>query len=207
MIRAARLALTYSLLCAALPAAPADPWLRIQSANFELFTDAGERPGRDLVRHFEQVRGFFLQVFGVKSTNGKLVRIVLFHSEKEFQPYRPSEAATAFYHNGSEHDYIVLRSADSGRYREATHEYTHLLIGQTGGTIPLWLNEGLAELYSTVDQVDDKIIVGKAPPDRMEALLGNPWVDLGSLLSTGHSTSAMPLPYACWKAWTGCVEP
>lgn len=44
-------------LCCALPlcAAPHDPWLRIASANFELFTTAGERSGRDL-RHFEQVR-------------------------------------------------------------------------------------------------------------------------------------------------------
>jgi hypothetical protein len=65
MIRTARrLALTWSLLSAVASAAPADPWLRIQSANFELFTTAGERAGRDLVRHFEQVREFFLQVFG-----------------------------------------------------------------------------------------------------------------------------------------------
>jgi len=189
MIRAARLALTCSLLSAvALPAAPADPWLRIQSANFELFTTAGERAGRDLARHFEQVRGFFLQVFGVKSTGGKPVRIVAFHSEKEFYPYRPSEAATAFYHNGAEHDYIVMSSADAVHYEEATHEYTHLLIGQAAGTVPLWLNEGLAELYSTLEQVGDKIVVGKAPPNRLEALRENRWIDLDVLLSTGHDS-------------------
>src|SRR5271165_1130158 len=93
MIRAARrLALTWSVLpFLAFAAAPADPWLRIQSANFELFTTAGERAGRDLVRHFEQVRGFFLGVFGVKSGDRRPVRIVAFHSEKEFAPYRPSE--------------------------------------------------------------------------------------------------------------------
>ena len=189
MIRAARrLALTWSLLSAVVSAAPADPWLRIQSANFELFTTAGERAGRDLVRHFEQVRGFFLQVFGVKSTNGKPVRIVAFHSEKEFQPYRPNEAATAFYHDGREHDYIVMSSTDSDHYQVATHEYTHLLIGQFGGTIPVWLNEGLAELYSTLEQVGGKIDVGKAPPGRGPALLENRWIPLDVLLSTGHDS-------------------
>jgi tetratricopeptide (TPR) repeat protein len=189
MIRTARrLALTWSLLSAVASAAPADPWLRIQSANFELFTTAGERAGRDLVRHFEQVREFFLQVFGVKSTNGKPVRIVAFHSEKEFQPYRPNEAATAFYHDGSEHDYIVMSSTDADHYQVATHEYTHLLIGQSAGTIPVWLNEGLAELYSTLEQAGDKIVVGKAPPGRGPALLENRWIPLDVLLSTGRDS-------------------
>jgi tetratricopeptide (TPR) repeat protein len=187
MNRAARrLAIAWALLPAvALAAAHGDPWLRIQSAHFELFTDAGERAGRDLVRHFEQVRGFFLLVFGLQSSNGKPVRTVAFRNEKEFQPYRPSEAASAFYHAGSEHDYIVMSSTDAEHYQVATHEYTHLLLGQAGGTVPLWLNEGLAELYSTAEQVGDKIVIGQAPPGRGEALLENRWIPLAALLSTG----------------------
>ena len=143
--------------------APADPWLRIRSANFELFTTGGERAGRDLVRHFEQVRSFFLQVFGMKSTDGKPVRIVAFHSAKEFQPYRPSEAATAFFHPASEHDYILMSSASSGHYQVATHEYTHLLIGQMPGAIPVWLNEGLAELYPAMHQDGPQILARSDP--------------------------------------------
>jgi tetratricopeptide (TPR) repeat protein len=192
MIRTARrMALIWSLTAVASAAAP-DPglrtqWLRIRSANFELFTTAGERAGRDLVRHFEQVRGFFLQVFGLKSAEGKPVRIVAFHSEKEFQPYRPSEVATAFHQDGSEHDYIVMSKADAEQYRVATHEYTHLLVGQFG-TVPLWLNEGLAELYSTLQQVGDKVVVGLAPPGRGRVLLQERWIPLDVLLSTGHDS-------------------
>ena len=200
MIRAARgvlyggLALTWSLLAAvAFAAAPADSgprvqWLRIQSANFELFTTAGEHAGRDLVRHFEQVRGFFLQVFGLQAAAGKPVRIVAFHSAREFEPYRPSEAATAFYQAGSEHDCIVMSSTGAEHYQVATHEYTHLLIGQSSGTVPLWLNEGLAELYSTLQPVGDKMEVGWPPPGRGRVLLEGPWIPLDALLSTGHSS-------------------
>jgi tetratricopeptide (TPR) repeat protein len=185
MIRGARrLALTWSLLSAVASAGPADPWVRIQSTNFELFTTSGERAGRDLVRHFEQVRSFFLLVFGIKSTGRKPVRIVAFHSDKEFKPYRPSEAATAFYHSGSQHDYILMSSANAEHYQVATHEYTHLLIGQTGGVIPVWLNEGLAELYSTIEQVGTQIVVGQAPSGRAEALFFDRWIDLDALLAT-----------------------
>ena len=190
MIRAVRrLALTWSLYAASsLAAAPADPWLRIRSAHFELFTTAGDRAGRDMVRHFEQVRGFFLQVFGLQSTDGRPVRIIAFHSEKEFQPYRPSEVATAFYHSGTEHDYIVISSTDSEHYQVATHEYTHLLVAQAGGTVPLWLNEGLSELYSTLGQDGDKVLVGLPPQGRGRLLLEERWIPLETLISVDHGS-------------------
>jgi tetratricopeptide (TPR) repeat protein len=190
MIRASRLlALTWSLTAAAaFAAAPADPWVRIRSANFELFTTASEHAGRDLVRHFEQVRAFFLQVFGLKSADRKPVRIVAFHSDKEFAPYRPSEAAAAFFQSGSEHDYIVMSSADAEHYQVATHEYTHLLIGQFSGEIPVWLNEGLAELYSTLRQDGDKVLVGTPPPGRGQVLLLQQWIPLDTLLAVGYDS-------------------
>ncbi|HUI58190.1 MAG TPA: hypothetical protein VLY04_24615 [Bryobacteraceae bacterium] len=186
MTRAVRLvALTWSVSAGYLFAAsPSDPWLRIQSANFELFTTAGEHSGRDLVRHFEQVRSFFQQVFGAKIVSEKPVRIIVFHSEKEFAPYRPNEAASAFYHPGSEHEYIVMSGSSPEHYQTATHEYTHLLIGQTDSALPLWLNEGLAELYSTFEQVGSQIVVGKAPEGRVRALLAERWIGLDALLAT-----------------------
>jgi len=190
MIRAAcRLALSWSLFAAlACSAAPADPWLRIRSGNFEFFTTAGERSGRNMVRHFEQVRGYFHQIFGLKSAEAKPVRIIAFRNEKEFQPYRPSEAATAFYNPGSLHDYIVMSSADSEHYEVATHEYTHLLIAQFDTAVPIWLNEGLAELYSTIQQDGDKVLVGIPPPGREQALAFDPWIPLDTLLAVGHDS-------------------
>ena len=51
LLRAAKRSVIASLaLAACLPAATQDPWLKITSANFELYTTAGERSGRDLAR-------------------------------------------------------------------------------------------------------------------------------------------------------------
>ncbi|HMF57982.1 MAG TPA: tetratricopeptide repeat protein, partial [Pyrinomonadaceae bacterium] len=42
------------------------------------------------------------------------------------------------------------------------HEYVHLLINDSVGSVPLWFNEGLAEYYSTFDISDDrKVMLGK----------------------------------------------
>ncbi|MEI9976225.1 MAG: hypothetical protein WDO73_31775 [Ignavibacteriota bacterium] len=162
--------------------------MQIRSTHFDLLTTAAEHDGRDMIRHFEQVRGFFLRIFGLKSTEETPVRIIAFHSEKEFQPYRPNESATAFYHGGSEHDYIVMSRIDSEHYQVATHEYTHLLIGQLSSPVPVWLNEGLAELYSTLEQVGDQVKVGRPPVGRGRALLDSQWIPLEIVLSVNQDS-------------------
>ena len=37
----------------------AEQWLKIKSSNFELFTTAGEKKGRETILYFEQVRSLF----------------------------------------------------------------------------------------------------------------------------------------------------
>src|SRR5215471_10991418 len=112
-------------------AAAPDPWLKITSANFELYTTAGERSGCDLVRYFEQVRSFFTQAFGSRLASARPARIIAFRNEKEYQPYRPNEFASAFYQAGVAHDFIVMSSASGEHFPVAVHEYTHLMIRQS----------------------------------------------------------------------------
>ncbi len=70
-------------------------------------------------------------------------------------------------------NYIVL---SIGRreftYQVVFHEYTHLLVNQNISRLPLWLNEGFADFFSTFDgsEVDSRLIVGR-PLDRYVGLL------------------------------------
>lgn len=169
-------------------AANQDPWLKISSENFEIYTTAGERSGRDLARHFEQVRSFFVQAFGSGFPDAKPVRIVVFRNEKEYEPYRPNEFATAFFQPGDAHDFIVMSSASSDRYPVATHEFTHLMVHQGGANYPVWLNEGVAELFSNLQPLGNKIKVGQDIPGRMSTLRMEKWIPLGALLAVDHSS-------------------
>ena len=171
-----------------LSAAQQDPWLRIRSANFELFTTAGERSGRDLIRHFEQVRSFFTKAFGSRLAAPKPARIVAFHSGKEYEPYRPSEFATAFYQPGAEHDYIVMESGAREHYDVAIHEFTHLMIHQSDQAVPVWLDEGMAELYSNLAPAGSQIVVGNVIEGRAQALLHENWIDLRTLVAADHNS-------------------
>ena len=186
-----RFAHRVAILCIAAvtcAAAGNDPWIRISSANFDLYTTAGERSGRDLIRHFEQVRGFFVQAFGSGLANARPVRVVAFRNEKEYEPYRPNEFSTAFFQPGESNDFIVMSSASRDRYPVAVHEFTHLMVHQGGEQYPPWLNEGLAELFSNLQPVGNKIKVGQDLPGRLIALRTEPWIPLATLLAVDRTS-------------------
>lgn len=199
-----------ALLAMALLAVPAfaakDPWLRLTTPHFELFTDAGERAGREVARHFEQVHGFFLQRFKTGIDPGRKARVLLFRNEREYAAYRPNQFAAAFYHPGETHDFIVLNNSESDWKPTAVHELTHLMVHQLGADLPLWLNEGLAELYSNMEPRGAQVMVGRDIPGRMHILSSDPWIPLPALLAVDHESSIYngksraPIFYAeSWK--------
>jgi tetratricopeptide (TPR) repeat protein len=169
-------------------AAPADPWLRMRTANFELFTDAGERAGRDILNQFERVHSFFEQAYGNQKGNAKPVCLIAFRSVKEYQPYSPSAVAAAYFQPGNERDYIVMTAGVTDNSRLPVHEYTHLMIHQSGQRIPLWMNEGTAELYSTMEPRGPKVLVGDVIPSHLMALGRDRWIGLAALLNADHSS-------------------
>ncbi|MGB7761071.1 MAG: tetratricopeptide repeat protein [Bryobacteraceae bacterium] len=177
-------------IAAALSAAAAnqDPWLKITSANFQLYTTGGERSGRDLIRHFEEVRSFFVQAFGNSLPDAKPACIIAFRNEKEFAPYRFNEFATAFFHGGISHDFIVMSEGSSEHYAEATHEFTHMMVHEGGHQYPPWFNEGLAELFSNLQPMGKKIRVGQDIPGRMLTLQKERWLPLATLLAVDTSS-------------------
>ncbi|MCU1274701.1 MAG: hypothetical protein JWO48_2132 [Bryobacterales bacterium] len=170
--------------------AGAEQWLKLKSSHFELFTTAGEKKGREAILYFEQVRDFFSRA---RSSNAKLmseapIRIIAFRSEKEFKPYRINDSATAYYLSGYDRDYIVMRSITADNYPGAVHEFTHLLLKHTGIEVPVWFNEGLAELYSTLKPLGKKVAIGEVIPQRYYFLQQNNWLTLEALTSADRNS-------------------
>jgi hypothetical protein len=162
-------------------------WIRIESEHFEMSTTASEGSARDTLRYFEQVRGFFLEAMGdIKKPLP--VSIIAFNSDKEYQPYRPNEFAAAFFQPGVERDYIVLSHTGSEVYSTAVHEYVHLLARHAEFNFPVWLNEGIADLYSTLKPEGNRIIVGTPPEGRLLALRNDRWVPLQVILAVDLSS-------------------
>jgi tetratricopeptide (TPR) repeat protein len=162
-------------------------WIQVTSSNFELFTTAGEKRAREAVLHFEQVRSFFLKATGLNPSSKGRVRIVAFQSDKEYKPYRVNEGTAAYAGGGRDRDEIVTRSIEVENYRLAVHEYIHILL-KPWQNLPLWLNEGTADLYSTLRPIGKKVQVGDLLPARLRELHETRWLDIDALCAVDHSS-------------------
>lgn len=162
-----------------------EKWIRLTSVHFEMFTSNGEKQAREALSHFEQARSFFLQASPSHSASNFPVTIVAFRGAKSYQPYRFNSGAMAFYLGTESRDFIVMQDLEPEHYPVAVHEYTHLIVRHTGMILPLWLNEGLADLYSTLEPHGDYVLVGRPIGGRVVALSQAKWLPLPALFAIG----------------------
>jgi tetratricopeptide (TPR) repeat protein len=165
----------------------AEKWIRATSPNFELYTSQGERQAKETILYFEQVREFFGKALGLKPSSTVAVRIILFDSDKQYAPYRFNEFADAYYQQGIDRDYIVMGANSAQANRVAVHEYVHLLCNHAGLRLPVWLNEGIAEVYSTLQPQGGKALVG-SPIDGHLYQVRSSWIPLPRLLEVGQGS-------------------
>src|ERR1700761_6221549 len=122
------------------------------------------------LRIFEESRTFFLQAGFGQSTPDDLIKILDLGAETEYKPYLVKPGAYAMYQRGRRGSYIVMRSLNPGHYEVAVHEYTHYVMDHAGLKLPVWLNEGLAELYSTLTPRGEQCLIGLPQPGRLATL-------------------------------------
>jgi len=122
---------------------------------------------RRAILYYEQVRALFAKLLQSATGSSKLpVRIIAFRNEKGSLPFRPSQAAAAYYSPGLERDYIVMQSIASEHYPVAVHEYMHRVVHSMGIDPPIWMNEGMAELFATLKPVGNKVQMGEMDVNR-----------------------------------------
>ena len=176
------------LLCGTFAFAADPKWISLQNENFQIYSSAGERDTRDALSHFERVRGFFIQLTGAPPAKPVPVFVVIFGSEKEYQPFRFNETAIAYYASQSDRDYIVMGKTGENAASIVTHEYAHLVFQHAGYSLPPWLNEGLAELFSTVAPLGKDTEFGNIIPGRLLELQMSKWIPFTTLLTVDHDS-------------------
>lgn len=163
-------------------------WVKVTTPHFELYTTGNEKDAREATIYFEHVRSFFLQAGIVKRIPETPVRIIAFHSQKEYEPYQIRDFSPAYFQQGQSGDCIVMQSPTPDLYPAAVHEYTHLVVKHTKLNIPLWLNEGIADLFSSLRREGKKTLVGLQLPSRVGSLTKSDWMELPALFAVQHGS-------------------
>jgi len=184
-----------ALLLLAFVALPGSPqstraWTYASSEHFEVYTTAGERRAREALEDFEGVHAFLSRFLNLAPKRVNPARLIIFSNDREYAPYRPNEVATAFYQPGPDRDVIVMRSLQRESYPVVVHEYMHLMIRHSGAEYPLWLNEGLAEFFSTMAPEGKRMSLGRVPQGRLQYMAsGARLLDLSRLLAIDTRSS------------------
>jgi tetratricopeptide (TPR) repeat protein len=165
-----------------LPAFGATDWIKISSAHFTLYTTYLESEARRTLENLEQTRDFFQQVKAFAAPSPAPLTVVGFRTQREYRPYTRSSFIRAYYAGSDDGEYLVLSDPDFEGKRVAVHEYVHVLVRHSGLSIPIWLNEGLAEVYSGMGPDSGKILVGRMPADRIYTLGSSNWMRLRTLI-------------------------
>ena len=164
-------------------------WIRMPSADFEIYSSAGEGDTRRALQYLERVRSFFEQALGGGGGQKREpVRVIVFGSKKEYEQVRPNDFAAAYYTQIAGRDYIVLGSVSDEVFPIAVHEYVHLVTQNMGMKFPPWLNEGIAEVFSTMKPTGDKVLVGTPVLGRVQALSREKWVPVSVIVAATHDS-------------------
>ena len=175
-------------LCVTLAAPAGAEWRRVDTPNFVVIGDAGAGTLRDIAVRFEGFRETLSRVLAPHATATAVPTVVVvFPSDRAFTPFKPLFEGkpirlAGLFVGGRDINYIALvADGRPDRLRVVFHEYAHLVISNLTHNLPAWLNEGLAEYYSTYE----------SRRGGREALLGNP-ID-GHLLRLAEATTLLPL--------------
>lgn len=182
-------------------------WHRLVSADVEVIGNASEK---DLRRTLEEVQNFRDTLRRLLTTvdfgsDQKTVLIVL-RDAQTFQRFAPRDGRgrkrvnVAGYFGAQPYANVMVLPIYAQReftYEVAFHEYVHFLIYRNLRNVPRWLNEGLAEFYSTffVDS-DGRAVIGRAPEGRVATLMIRPMLSLSKFLEPETSARLFDNPQA-----------
>jgi len=176
-------ALSFPLL-----AAPASEWRLTRSEHFEVYAQLGDQRARAILTWFEQLRAFFEQQAGTSMRSSPPVRVIVFASDREYQPYRLRSTSDAYYVGSGSQDYIVLGADDPVKFGLAAHEYAHLALRAWNLQLPPWLTEGLAEFFATLRITGHATALGGTLPGRVQTLESHAWMPIADLMSLSEES-------------------
>jgi hypothetical protein len=129
-------------------------WSGIKSEHFEIYA---KRSGAEKVlTQLEQLRTLLYAAGLVNGTKERSVRVLIFDNEQEYFRYGPP-GSVGFFQSCGDFDLLGLVTLDPDA---VGHEYVHAVMSWIWPHAPTWIQEGLAEFYSTARRSDKRVKIG-----------------------------------------------
>ena len=137
----------------------ASRWLVGENSYLTVVSNTSEKRALQIIEELQDVRevivGNYLNLSAEQAT--ERLTVIVCRDKKTFRRLAPSYGGKPmsiggfFFENQSGAYAVIDASYTKGTVRHIIHhEYVHFLLKSFGDRLPLWLNEGLAEAFSTI---------------------------------------------------------
>ena len=141
------------------------PWYEARTTHFYTYSCGPTQEVAKLAARLEQFRGAYGALAGPQAVASPPIVVLAFPDKAALQDFVPlyqgkPTSLAGFFHRGSDENLIVLSLTDSGpgTLEIILHEYAHLLLRRNGQIWPVWLNEGMADIYSKFEVVGERTV-------------------------------------------------
>ncbi len=146
----------------AVSGAAAPRWIKAESGHFTLLSQGSDVETKKWAAELAQFQRGLQSILPVAPERLRPVTVVLFKTDRDFRPFKPREKGKpqniAGLFSKTQDCQVIAFSLDYDAdelRRVAYHEAVHWHISAAEEILPPWLEEGLAEVYSTFKAGDD----------------------------------------------------
>jgi hypothetical protein len=192
------------LLAASAAGAPPAGWRCVESGRYAVYTNAGLAVAQDALRALDGIAAAWPALPVGGPLPGTPLSVIVFRTEPEFRPYAAGATTAGVFQTGDGRDWLAVFGSGAAMRRALRHEFVHEALDQAGFRPPRWLDEGLAEYYSTLERRGANAIIG-SPIEHHRVRLAQPsWLPPAEFFPAAEaeitrSPDHIALYYAqCW---------
>jgi tetratricopeptide (TPR) repeat protein len=157
----------------------ANPWFEIRTPHLNVYGCGATEEVIKVTTQLEEFREAYAQLAGAQAIASPPIIVFVFPEVAAMKPFLPLYDGkplnvNGLFHHGKDENLIILGLSDN--YAQTAqiifHEYTHLLLRRNDNIWPLWLKEGMAEVYSNFRISGRGVAIG-GPIERHTGWLAN----------------------------------
>ena len=174
-------ALVAVLCCVAMPNAARAAWHEASSDQFVIYADASEEDIREYAENLERFHHLMEYSTGrtlAKPSPSNRIRVFAVGSEGAVRKLAGSTGVAGFYLPRWQGSVAFVQNVRNKKGRPdisttiLLHEYVHHFFASTDRfAMPLWMNEGAAEFFSSIAFMEDGSIITGLPPQHRDFLI------------------------------------
>ena len=187
-------------------------WVRVESPGFTIISAASESRTRDVASNLETLMAALGSIDRRFATPGNRTRVLFFARRADSQPYfdlllnqHKASSPGMFVSTSSGEGTMIIDGTRSLMERTVFHELVHKLLDAGGARLPLWLEEGIAEYFSSTEIRGAAISIGLPVREHQSQLRNRALIPLPEVFAMTYESplATQTLFYA--QAW-GVVD-